>query len=255
MKMKILAVLFMVSCGFSGSVLAEENDYTMIVTPARYSVLQVVFDVINKRSAVLVSYEQDNERSLLHVWNGSSWTEIGQHDLDELSFVQQTPTRVILIGDDELLPQTIKDSLSWLPEVVVIRQIDNANLLNEFGRIMEWSNGEWLWFAARYQLDVEDEASGIRDSSWFDQTGPIIKQDQPTYLPVPVVDESDTLNPSSTILPSPESTPRPSDLPDVDPKELDEDVDGNVDSAGAEVLKSTDDDIQEIVDELEKTNQ
>lgn len=216
---------------------STKRDLNLIVAPARYSVMQVMFDVIHHRSAVLVSYQENKKSSdpLLHVWNGASWGEISLHDLRELSFLQRTPKRAILVGDDDLLPVAVKDALSWMPELVIVRQLDNASLLNEFGRITKWSRSEWAWFSSRYNLELEDETAALRNSSWYDQAGPLQKSSQPSYEPVPYVTQGESLNPSTTDLPALKPVERPSDLPATTEE------------------TAYDDEIKEIVDTLEQS--
>jgi hypothetical protein len=194
---------------------SQAKNFDLIVAPARFSVLQVMFDVIARRPAVLVSYqgEAGTAEPLLHVWSGTAWNPISLHDLRELSFVQQTPTRAILIGGDDLLPVSVRDGLAWMPEVVYIRDLGNANLLNEMGRLMKWSKKEWNWFSARYNLNLEDEAAALRSSSWYDRRGPM-KKDDTSYSPVPVTTTREPLSPPST-LPSIDEVERPSDVPVV----------------------------------------
>ncbi len=168
---------------------AASTEYSLIVAPARYSVMQVLFDVISQRSAVLVSYqgEATTENPALHVWNGSVWTPMSLHEFQELGFVQSTPARAILIGDESLLPTVVRDGISWLPEVVFIRDLGTASLLNELGRVFTWSSREWRWFAKRYNLGIEDQAAAERARSWYDQPGPIKKDAapvEPVYSPV-----------------------------------------------------------------------
>jgi len=240
---KTLSITLIVMALCTSALASSKHDFNLIVAPARYSVIQVMFDVINHRPSVLVSY-QDNKNSdepILHVWNGASWGAISLHDLRELSFVQKTPKRAILVGDDELLPVSVKDALSWMPELVIIRQLDNASLLNEFGRITKWNKSEWAWFSTRYNLQLEDETAALRAASWYDQSGPLKKDSQPAYEPVPYIDEDESLNPSDSNSSSLKPVERPSDLPAADIL-----VEDSVEVTG------TDDDIKEIVDTLEE---
>ena len=211
----LLRVILLASVAFPFSMAnAGARDFTLIVAPSRYSVMQVMFDVIDKRSSILVSYqgEATTENPLIHVWDGVTWVQLGMHDLRELSFVKQSPSRAILIGSDDLLPTTIRDALAWVPELVFIRQLDNATLVNEFGRVLKWNKNEWRWFSKRYNLTLEDEAAPLRRSSWYDQTGPLRGGDASTYRPVPVTNAREPLNPSSTQLPPMAPVERPSDL-------------------------------------------
>jgi hypothetical protein len=189
--MKNSVFLFLLT-GFvvlSGRTPAMGSDFSLIVAPARYNVLQVMFDIVNRNPAVLVSYQGEaaTENPALHVWDGASWNAIGMHELQELGFLQRTPSRAILVGEDDLLPRTIRDSLAWLPEVAYVRELSHAPMLNEFGRILDWSSREWRWMARRYNLDLEDEAEPVRKSSWYDQRGPKPKHaSEQGSVPAPV---------------------------------------------------------------------
>jgi hypothetical protein len=214
MKKAFSVFMFTVAFGLVSASAATSHNFDLIVAPSRFSVVQVMNDVIARRPAVLVSYQLDSKTSevLTHVWDGTAWNPITLHDLRELSFVQKTPTRAILIGDEELMPASVRDSLSWMPEVVYIRDLSNASLLNEMGRLMKFSSREWQWFSARYNLNLEDEAAALRNSSWYDQPGPLKKGADSDYQPAPVTSTRQTLNPPSS-LPSINDVERPSDVP------------------------------------------
>lgn len=226
---------------------ANREEYSLLVAPARYSVIQVMFDVIEQRPAVLVSYQGEaaTANPALHVWNGVTWNPIALHDLRELSFLQRTPTQAIIIGDDSLVPTSVRDTLSGLPQVFVVRELGTSPMLNELGRIFDWSSREWRWFSKRYNLSLEDEAEPARRSSWYDQTGPLRKEDAPAYPAAPVgYQYNDTTGPAATTEPSlapPPAIERPSDLPTTAPivrsdiDELIEALDAEHPQAGDEV--------------------
>ena len=213
----IAVMLVLVS---SSQAASRRGHYDLVVAPARYSVMQVMFDVVANRPSILVSYqgEATTAEPLLHVWNGTAWNPITLHDLREMSFVQKTPTRAILIGNDELLPASVRESLAWMPEVIYVRDLTNASLLNEFGRIQNWSRREWNWFSTRYNLALEDEAAPLRSRSWYDRPASSLnKNPEPSYLPAPVmaVERQPMAPPSS--LPLKEEVVRPSDMPAPEP--------------------------------------
>ena len=214
-KLFCLVVLMLVVIS-SAQAATKGRHYDLLVAPARYSVLQVMFDVAANRPAILVSYQGESTTAepLLHVWNGTSWNPITLHDLREMSFVQKTPTRAILIGNDELLPASVRESLAWMPEVVFIRDLTNASLLNEFGRIQNWSKREWNWFSTRYNLSLEDEAAPLRKRSWYDRPASSLKKNEtPSYQPAPVTDSLRTPMAPPSTLPLREEVIRPSDVP------------------------------------------
>ena len=130
------------------------QGYALIVSPARYSVLQVCFDVVQRESAVLVSYQGESSTAepRLHAWNGVEWTPVSMQDFREASFLEQTPSRTILIGDDKTLPAVIADAATWAARTDRIKDLTSSALVNDFGRIVDWGSADWKWFAARYNL-------------------------------------------------------------------------------------------------------
>ena len=168
-RMSVIAFLMVL-----GTV-ATSPAYTLIVAPARYSVLQVAFDLLARSSAVLVSYQVDPkaDEPVLHAWNGSEWVLLTGKDYREGNFLQQVPERVVLLGDDGTFPASLVESSTWVSDVVRVRDLNTRSLVNEFGRIQNWRASEWSWFAKRYNLELHDESEALRKSSWYDQPGPL----------------------------------------------------------------------------------
>ncbi len=151
---------------------ARATDWTLLIVPVRYSVLQVAFDVIQKRPVVLVSYQGDASESqpALHVWNGEEWRPISQRDLAEVRFLQVIPQRVIAVGDASTLPPSILQATNWCPQVVGVEEMDTPELINAFGKSFRFTRDEWAWFAARYGLQIEDQNAARRSFFWFERT-------------------------------------------------------------------------------------
>lgn len=173
---KIFLAAAAVAAGLSFSpARAAQGDYTLIVAPARYSVIQMAFDLIKKRPAVLVSYrgEASTPDPLLYAWNGAEWVYVSLQDYRDVRFLQDSPRQVVLLGDENTLPAALKDATGWARDVQTVKALDNAALVNEFGRLFKWTPAEWSWFAARYNLKLQDEAEPYRRSSWYDQPGPL----------------------------------------------------------------------------------
>lgn len=172
---KLFVVLSMLSAICLPAWSATSRGSTLIVAPARYAVMQVMFDVVSKRDAVLLSYqgEASTQNPLLHYWNGATWAAIDVHDLNELRFLTETPARAVMVGDNSLLPQTVKDSLAWLPQVETVTALEHAGLINQLDEVFNWSGREWKWFAKRYSLNLDDQNLQARERSWYDQAGPL----------------------------------------------------------------------------------
>lgn len=143
---------------------------TMLVVPARYSIVQLAFDVLRHRSLVLVSYrgQAGGASPLLHAWNGQEWVYVTMEDYREARFLEHMPARAILVGDAQILPESLVEASAWCPSVMSVPEMDRASLVNSLGRILKFSNAEWRWFAARYNLSLTDLNVERRKDSWYD---------------------------------------------------------------------------------------
>ena len=174
--LKIFMAAAAVAAGLmTQQVQAGQGDYTLIVAPARFSVIQVAFDLIKKRPAVLVSYrgEASTAEPQIFAWNGAEWVSVSLQDYRDVRFLQDSPKEVVLLGDENTLPKSLRDATGWAKNVQTIKAMDNASLVNEFGRLFKWTRAEWSWFSSRYNLKLQDESEPYRHSSWYDQPGPL----------------------------------------------------------------------------------
>lgn len=191
------------------------DAYTLIVAPARYSVLQVAFDVLQRTPSVLVSYQGEGSTAepVLHAWNGGEWVFVSLKDYREVNFLQQVPDRTILIGSDEVLPAVLVEASSWSSDIVRARDLNTSALVNEIGGALKWKAADWRWFAARYNLKLEDESEPRRKSSWYDQAGPLPNRPHP--LATVTEHKSSELRPVPVLNVSPEQEAAPVDVAPV----------------------------------------
>lgn len=173
MKRKVLVALMLLACVFVSQTMAlTPGRVTMLVVPARYSVMQVAFDLAQRYTVVLVSYQGDasSESPLLHAWNGKEWVKITMEEYSSASFLQVTPGEALLIGDETMLPPVLASSIAgWCPKVTTLPSIDTATLVNSFAKEFSFRKGDWEWFAKRYNLTLNDQNAEVRKSSWYDQ--------------------------------------------------------------------------------------
>jgi len=181
---------------------APAQAFTLVVAPARYSVLQFAFDLLSRTPAVLISYQGDatSGEPRLHAWNGTEWVALSMKDYREVNFLEQLPSETILIGSDTVLPASLIEASAWAPHISRAYDLTTGALVNDFGRILKWRESEWKWFAKRYNLRLEDESMQRRNSSWYDQPGPL--PDRPRFfknIGRPVVTPAVEMPPAGTI--------------------------------------------------------
>jgi len=139
-KIICLLVGVLLSGTVSVRAMAPKNErLTMLVIPARYSVVQVAMDVAAR-------YE----------------------DYAEARFIGRIPAQVIMIGGDDMLPASLIDATGWCPTIMGIPSIDTATLINSLGEALSFRDRDWAWFAGRYDLNLLDLNRDKRADSWYD---------------------------------------------------------------------------------------
>ena len=177
MKRMMIGLAAMATAAMAATVSAAETarDSILIVAPARVNVMQVAFDVANRYSTVLVSYQGKPEAPALHAWGGYEWYPLSLADFQSGAFLVEYPERVVFLGDDGLLPAPLKDVGAWCGETAQFGDLETAGLVNALGRYIPFTPADWRWFAGRYNLTLENQnaaaAEAARKSSWYDEGG------------------------------------------------------------------------------------
>ena len=221
----VVVLALLVSCQLSQALVARTPKLTMVVVPARFSVLQVSFDLINRFSTVLVSYQGDatTDVPLIHAWNGQEWVAVTLDDYREAGFLQVTPMRTIIVGDESMVPAVLTEASSWCQEVINIPSIDTATMVNSFGRLFDFKRSDWQWFSKRYNLGLQDMNAEKRKLSWYDypfveKKAEKMEEVQPVETPEAVAPVAGDLPPSTEILPPVEAQPEPQPVTEPTPR-------------------------------------
>lgn len=192
-------VAVMVAMGAASLAQAASSPLTLLAVPARYSVMQVAFDVLRHREAVLVTYQKDaqTDQTVLHAWNGREWVFVSMDDYRQAKFVQERPARVVLIGEEGEVPPVLAEASSWCPVVLNATALDTASLVNAFGRIFSFKRAEWRWFTKRYNMELVDLNSERRQTSWYD--GKTVEEPPPPMLRKWIKDPSPQPEPAPVV--------------------------------------------------------
>lgn len=170
-------ILILGLSGMAVSSAVAQDDAVLLVTPSRYLVMQVAFDVARRYPTVLVSYQGTPEEPVLHVWNGYEWMPLSMTDYQSGAFLQSYPGRTIFLGDDALLPNDLRSIGAWCSDSTQIPGLEPAELVNGIGRYLPFTPADWRWFAGRYNLKLTNlraaEEEQVRNETWYDQTGPV----------------------------------------------------------------------------------
>ena len=181
----VCAAFVMVLGGPAVSSAVAQEDAVLLVTPSRFSVMQVAFDVARRYPTVLVSYQGTENEPILHVWNGYEWMPLSQGDYQSGAFLQSYPARAIFLGDDSLLPASLRSINTWCDKSTQVPVLDTHALVNAIGSYLPFTPADWRWFAGRYNLTLTnlkaEEAEAAKHESWYDETAPV-KDPEPGFF-------------------------------------------------------------------------
>jgi hypothetical protein len=165
------AVAVAMSSGVAGAA-PGASGYTMFVVPARYSVVQVMFDVARRAPVALVSYQTapGEGAPVTHVWNGTEWVGVPLADFRSGVFMRNRPSRVVLVGEPDLLPHVLAEAAQgWCRNVMTVTELDTGSLVNAAGQLLKFSRSDWAWFSSRYNMQMVDTNEARRRESWYQQ--------------------------------------------------------------------------------------
>lgn len=168
----LLGVMAFMSLLPTAAFATAPGGLTVLVAPARYSVLQVAFDVVNRFGAVLVSYqgEPSAESPKLDYWNGAQWVPMSLDDYANATYLRESPQRIVVVGGGDILPPVLVESVSAVcGDVRQVSEIDTPGLVNALGAVFAFQSADWEWFARRFNLQLEDKNAERRQRSWYDR--------------------------------------------------------------------------------------
>ncbi|HPG01102.1 MAG TPA: hypothetical protein PLE77_13675 [Kiritimatiellia bacterium] len=174
MKMKLVCsmILTLAVVSLLPAMGVATDGATLLVVPARYSVIQVAFDMAQRFPVSVLSYQGDasTEAPVLHAWNGAEWVPVQVADYEQGNFLHVTPNRVVVVGDEKLAPPVLTSAASaWCPQVVNVASVETAPLVNEMAKLFSFSRYDWDWFSKRYNLTLQDANTERRSKSWYDR--------------------------------------------------------------------------------------
>ena len=148
-----------------------QRGYTLVVIPAKYAAVQFGRDLVEQEPVMLLTYDVSQEEGppFLHAWARSRWVRVPADAYAAGSFAKTPPTRTVVVGaPSPTVTQLVEGAVAWCPQVLNVESHEVADLVNAMGRFFNFDQREWEWWAARYELQLEDLNYGARSQSWYD---------------------------------------------------------------------------------------
>jgi hypothetical protein len=172
----------------------KSSGYTLLVVPAKYATVQVGRDFVDRQQVLLMTYEagQPAGQPFLNAWSGERWVRVPAETYAAGTFATSHPGRTVVVGlPNAQVAKLIEMSAAWTPQVLNVESEGTADLVNAMGRFFQFGRREWEWYAARYQLKLEDLNYEVRHQSWYDthtasMLPPATKPFQPALPPIQV---------------------------------------------------------------------
>ncbi|MCX7009946.1 MAG: hypothetical protein NTY53_22350 [Kiritimatiellaeota bacterium] len=151
---------------------------TVVVAPARINVIQVGMDLAARPGVTLVSYqgEASTAKPLIHTWNGKEWEFVALEAFQSGAFLTAKPSQTLVIGDEKLVPEVFAPMSAWAGKVTKIPSLATPDIVNAAGTALKFRSDDWQWYAARYNMKVEDiNAEARKDSVYNHKVGDSLK--------------------------------------------------------------------------------
>lgn len=186
---------------------------TVLVVPAKPSVVAFCADVAAMKSAELVSYvvgKKTNEPALtLNLWNGQTadWTKVGIEEYRSGGIFREMPRRVVLVGNNAAIVAELKGASADMGAVNTLSSLDTMSLANGLNEILDFSASQWRALARRYELKLKDLNDERRRYGRYGPPGgrPAVRipeaDAEPVRMPTPM-----ELPPAETAKPAPRPT-------------------------------------------------
>ncbi len=150
---------------------SSPRNPTILLVPAVHSVVQLGRDFVERENVLLMTYAPKTapQSPHLHAWSGTDWVRVTPEAFAAGSFLRVPAARLIVVGPaDPLTASLIESGSSWSPEVLNLESSNITDLVNSLGRLYNFRQSDWKWFANRYELKLEDLNAESRGQSWYD---------------------------------------------------------------------------------------
>lgn len=154
----VVGLLTVASTAGDAGAATAGREAAVLVLPARYSLVQLGFDMARIRTVSLISYDTDPEGGspLVYAWSvkDDDWIPIQLEDYTSGELFAY-PARVLVFGDSDL-PEALAQSPGADFTISRERGLDIVSVVNALDKAFDFSPREWQWLAKRHRLELKD---------------------------------------------------------------------------------------------------
>ncbi len=171
MKLRTLAILFLLIGMFSPSFATAAKDITLLMIPREDAPVRLGMDVGNRYPTLLLSYKVASDGAVsLHGWSGTEWVKVTLEAYEEGSFFPAAPSSALIVEvEGEEVPETLIPSPAWCPAVFKITTSETRPLLHLVGHHYDFKYKDWKWFAENYHVAINDINPEGLNIHWYHQ--------------------------------------------------------------------------------------
>lgn len=148
---------------------------SLLLVPAQPNMIQVGRDMHDMGESLMMSYALDAEadQPFLHIWDGQRWLPVSSEKFSSGTFLANSASQVVIVGEQsDQIAYLIEEALNWCPEVLHMENVRVTDLINQLGKVYDFSSSDWEWIAKRYQLQLDDLTKDLPRSNWYDTHSP-----------------------------------------------------------------------------------
>jgi hypothetical protein len=181
---------------------------TLLVIPARPSVVKFAFDAASLRPMYLVSYDRDKAGApFLNLWNPEQrqWSRLTVDEYKSGNLFTVPPARALVFGPETMTPAELGGIAAVCADVTREPGLDRLAMANALNAKLNFTVGEWRTLSERNQLELKDQNTDRRRWGKYGPPGqkakPAVKEAaldaEPIAPPAPVEkDEAAALAPA-----------------------------------------------------------
>jgi len=170
--LKLVVILFLAT-GALQTFAGSATPPAILVVPARARMVQLAFQVASVQNVGLVSFDTSalTKDLLIHVWNGHEWIRITADEYANGAFMSGTTADVFILGPASTLPPLMSTDPFWGKRTHRIAVLDTATIMNELGKVLEFTPRQWKWLAEKNGLTLTDTNAERRHYGRWGKSG------------------------------------------------------------------------------------